>query len=95
MSGYDSTITMLPWSQGNADVYRKVFFLFVGINLFPRIIKAIPYFFYDLVGEKREKMYVELNERRALLAKENKTNAELEELMSSVDKMEPEVKARD
>ncbi len=93
-SGYDSTITMLPWSQGNADVYRKVFFLFVGINLFPKIIKAIPYFFYDLVGEKREKMYVELNERRALIAKENKTNAELEELISSVDEMEPEVKVQ-
>ena len=31
----------------------------------------IPYFFYDLVGEKREQMYIELNERRALLASKN------------------------
>ncbi len=81
-SGYDPTITMLPWSQGNADVYRKVFFLFVGINLFPRIIKAIPYFFYDLVGEKREKMYVELNERRTLIAKEKEN--EIDETLESV-----------
>ncbi|MBR6315261.1 MAG: hypothetical protein IKR49_11580, partial [Clostridia bacterium] len=44
-------------------------FLFAGISLLPNVIKAIPYFFYDLVGEKREKMYIELNERRALIAK--------------------------
>ena len=62
---------MLPWSQGNKKVYQKVFFLFNGINVLPRIVKVIPYLFYDLVGEKREKMYVELNERRALMAKKN------------------------
>lgn len=70
-SGYDTTIDMLPWSQGNKVVYQKVFFLFNGITILPRIIKVIPYFFYDLVGEKREKMYIELNERRALMAKKN------------------------
>ena len=70
-SGYDTTIDMLPWSQGNKVVYQKVWFLFNGINILPRVVKVIPYFFYDLVGEKREKMYVELNERRALMAKEN------------------------
>ncbi len=90
-SGYDSTITMLPWSQGNVDVYRKVFFLYIGIEIFPSIIRAIPYFFYDLVGEKREKMYVELNERRALIAKEKELNEDLEELMQSVDTMESNV----
>ena len=70
-SGYDTTIDMLPWSQGNKLVYQKVWFLFNGIQVLPRIVKVIPYFFYDLVGEKREKMYVELNERRALMAKES------------------------
>jgi GPH family glycoside/pentoside/hexuronide:cation symporter len=70
-SGYDTTIEMLPWSQGNKVVYQKVFFLFNGINVLPRIVHVIPYFFYDLVGEKREKMYVELNERRALMAKKS------------------------
>ncbi len=69
-SGYDPTITMLPWSQGDATIYRKVFFLFVGMEIFPAVIKAIPYIFYDLTGKKKEKMYIELNERRALIAKE-------------------------
>ncbi len=87
-SGYDPTIDMLPWSQGNADVYRKVFFLYIGMEIFPQVIKALPYFFYDLVGEKREKMYIELNERRALIAKEKELNEELEELMQSVETME-------
>ncbi len=90
-SGYDPTITMLPWSQGNVDVYRKVFFLFVGINLFPKIVKAIPYFFYDLVGEKREKMYIELNERRALVAKETKILDELKDVMDSIEVAEEEI----
>ena len=36
------------------------------------------------MGEKREKMYIALNERRALLAKEDKTNEALEELISSI-----------
>lgn len=84
-SGYDPTITMLPWSQGDATVYRKVFFLFVGINILPRIIKAIPYFFYDLTGAKREKMYVELNERRALIAKDSLMSEEFETVLEAVE----------
>ena len=83
-SGYDPTITMLPWSQGNVNVYRKVFFLDVGMQVFPTLFTLIPYFFYDLVGKKREKMYIELNERRALLAKENQINEELESLVNTV-----------
>ncbi len=87
-SGYDATIDMLPWSQGNKIVYQKVFFLFVGINIIKDLVHTIPYFFYDLVGEKREKMYVELNERRALMAKEHALNEELENVMSAVEEME-------
>ncbi len=87
-SGYDSTIPMLPWSQGSKVVYQKVFFLFVGIGLMKDLVGVIPYFFYDLVGEKREKMYVELNERRALLAKENVINEDLENVMKAVEEME-------
>ena len=81
-SGYDPNIKSVFWSQGNRLVYQKVFFLFAGISLLPKVIKAIPYFFYDLVGEKREKMYIALNERRALIAKmkENEINEEIEEL---------------
>ncbi|MBR3595772.1 MAG: MFS transporter [Clostridia bacterium] len=84
-SGYDPTIPMTPWSQGNVDVYKKVFFLFVGIHNFPSIIRVIPYFFYDLVGEKREKMYVALNERRALLAKEQTVNENILEMMENLE----------
>ncbi len=84
-SGYDPTIPMLPWSQGSSSIYQKVFFLFVGINLAPRVIKVIPYFFYDLVGEKREQMYIALNERRALLAKEQTVNEEILEMMENLE----------
>lgn len=84
-SGYDPTIPMLPWSQGSSTIYQKVFFLFVGIGLFPKVIKVIPYFFYDLVGEKREKMYIALNERRALLAKEQTVNEEILEMMENLE----------
>ncbi len=87
-SGYDATIPMTPWSQGSKVVYQKVFFLFQCVYLFPSIVQTIPYFFYDLVGEKREKMYVELNERRALLAKER--NKELEMIESFAEELQAE-----
>ncbi len=77
-SGYDPTITMLPWSQGSKVVYQRVFFLFVGIMILPNVVRMIPYLFYDLVGEKRERMYIALNERRAMLTDEGP--AEIEDL---------------
>ncbi|MBQ6164647.1 MAG: MFS transporter [Clostridia bacterium] len=80
-SGYDTTLPMLPWAQENKVVYQKVWFLFNGITILPRVIKVIPYFFYDLVGEKREQMYIELNERRALLADKDEA---LEEGVSEI-----------
>ncbi len=87
-SGYDPTITMLPWSQGDAEIYRKVFFLFVQTDIFPAVIKAIPYIFYDLTGKKREDMYIALNERRALIAKEkDEVNGELESVIESIETM--------
>ncbi len=84
-TGYDSTIPMLPWSQGSKLVYQKVFFLFVGIGLLPHFVRIIPYFFYDLVGEKREQMYIRLNERRALIAKENEKNKEIEKMVEMLE----------
>ena len=84
-SGYDTTLPQLPWIQGSVKVYRRVFFLYRGINIIPTLVHIIPYFFYDLVGEKREKMYIALNERRALLAKEHTANEDLiAELASSI-----------
>ncbi|MDR2753890.1 MAG: hypothetical protein LBB50_06240, partial [Oscillospiraceae bacterium] len=58
------------FSQNNFAVYQKVYLLYMLASTLPNLIKLFPIFFYDLVGEKREKMYVALNERRALLAKE-------------------------
>lgn len=90
-SGYDSTIPMNPWSQGSKIVYQKVFFLFTAIHFLPGVVKVIPYFFYDLVGEKRERMYIALNERRALLAKEHGMNEAVEELMEAMEETGIEV----
>ena len=81
---YDTTIPMLPWSQGNRTVYQKVYFLFVGIHFLPQVINMIPFFFYDLVGEKREKMYIALNERRALLAEEDPDQKAIEEMTEAL-----------
>ena len=85
-SGYDTTIDMLPWSQGSKTVYQKVFFLFNGINILPRVVNMIPYIFYDLTGEKREKMYIALNERRALVADKDDESEELEHLIQEMAK---------
>lgn len=84
-SGYDTTIPMLPWSQGSKLIYQKVFFLFNGINIVPKIIRMIPYLFYDLEGEKREKMYIELNERRALMAQTHTVNEGIEKMIEMLD----------
>jgi Na+/melibiose symporter-like transporter len=89
-SGYDTTLKMLYWSQGSKIIYQKVFFLFVGINLLPRFIKVIPYFFYDLEGEKREQMYIALNERRALIANEHSTNENIDEMIEMLAGEQPE-----
>lgn len=83
-SGFDTTLPQLPWAQGSKLIYQKVFFLYRGLSIISKIVGVIPYFFYDLVGEKREKMYIALNERRALLANENKTNEALEEIISGI-----------
>ena len=83
-SGYDMSLPMLPWAQNNKIVYQKCFFLYRGIGLISTVVNLIPYFFYDLVGEKREKMYMALNERRALMAKEDNHAEELTEIISSI-----------
>ncbi len=82
-SGYDSSIPMTPFSQGDKVIYQKIFFLWQGITVLPRVVNIIPYFFYDLVGEKREKMYIALNERRALVASD--TNSEIDALAEAIE----------
>lgn len=71
-SGYDKTKDVFSyWSQGDVKIYRRVFFLYELFSDFPSLMTAIPYLFYDIVGKKREKMYLELNERRAKMAAES------------------------
>ena len=81
-SGYDTSIKMKPWSQGDKVVYQKIFFLWQGITVLPNVARVIPYFFYDLVGEKREQMYIALNERRALVASDS--NSEVDALAEAI-----------
>ncbi|MBQ6019595.1 MAG: MFS transporter [Clostridia bacterium] len=81
-SGYDTSLdTEGYWVQGSRRVYQKVFFLYRGIDILPKAIRIIPYFFYDLVGEKYEQMYIALNERRAMIAQQDKT--EIDEMLDA------------
>lgn len=94
-TGYNATIAMGPWSQRNKVVYQKVYFLYIAAGILPNIIKTIPIIFYDLVGEKREKMYLELNERRALLATQHKDDEEVsEEMQAMIEMLEQEGKQK-
>lgn len=75
-SGYNVSIggnLSKNWSQqtvrDNYKMYARVYMLYNAGSFLPRIVKMIPLLFYDLYGKKKEEMYIELNERRALLAK--------------------------
>ena len=78
---YDATKPMTYFSQGSTLTYRKIYFLYMFGWSIPALIKLIPVFFYDLHGEKREQMYMKLNERRALLA-ESDDSEELDALVN-------------
>ncbi|MDR1733505.1 MAG: MFS transporter [Oscillospiraceae bacterium] len=79
-SGYNPTLTILPYSQGSRKVYQKVVMLYAMGGILPSIVNCIPLFFYDLTGEKKEKMYIALNERRALVAKQQNQFEDLDAL---------------
>jgi len=84
-SGYDPNIASTRrWNQEivreNSTMYSRVYFLCNLADILPAVIKMIPLFFYDLVGRKKEEMYTALNERRALIAKEDAVPAEMETL---------------
>ncbi len=90
-TGYDATKPMVYFSQGSALTYKKIYFLYMFGWSIPAIIKLIPLFFYDLVGDKREEMYLKLNARRALIASDgNETNEELQALISALADNESE-----
>jgi len=85
-AGYDPNIgSNKRWNQElvrqNSSMYSRVNFLHNIADIVPVIFRTIPLFFYDLDGEKKEEMYIALNERRALIAKENAMPQEMETLM--------------
>lgn len=95
-SGYDATIPMAPWSQGNRVVYQKIYFLYIAADVLPKLVRTIPIFFYDLVGRKREEMYIELNERRALVAEQGRgEDAVSEEMQAMIDALALEQELKD
>jgi Na+/melibiose symporter-like transporter len=69
-TGYDASRPMRLHAQGNFTVYKKAYGLYVLAGCLPNLVQLVPWFFYDLVGEKRDRMYMELNARRALIASE-------------------------
>jgi hypothetical protein len=58
-------------------MYARVFFLYRFANLASFVFNLIPMLFYDLEGKKKEDMYTALNERRAMIAKENTMSEEM------------------
>ena len=85
-AGYDPNIgSNKRWTQelvtSNSQMYSRVFFLYTVTDIIPQIFNMIPLFFYDLEGRKKEEMYIALNERRALIAKESAMSAEMEAMM--------------
>ena len=80
--GYDPNIGgTRRWSQdivrANSTMYSKVFFVWKFGNILSFFAKLIPLLMYDIEGKKKEDMYIALNERRALLAKEDSSLAEI------------------
>jgi Na+/melibiose symporter-like transporter len=81
-AGYDPNIASnKPWLQArvheNSTMYSKVFFLYNFTDILPNLIGMLPLIFYDLEGKKLDDMYTALNERRALIAKENTVSGEM------------------
>ena len=84
-TGYDASKPMTYFAQGSTRTYRRIYFLYMFGWSIPALIKLIPLFFYDLVGEKREEMYLKLNARRALIANDgSKLSEEMEALISAL-----------
>ncbi len=84
-TGYDAAIPMSHMSQGSMTTYKRLYFLYIFGWSIPSIVKIIPLFFYDLVGEKKEQMYLKLNARRALIG--NSDNEEEQAEMTAMMEM--------
>jgi len=81
-SGYNPNIgANRRWNQSivreNSTMYSRAYFLYQFSNVFNFIARIIVMAVYDLQGKKREDMYAALNERRALMAKDDTVSAEM------------------
>ncbi len=68
----------LPGGQSDKVEYG-IFAMFTVIPAVLSLIGIVPKFFYDLSGEKKDRMYEELHKRRAIAAKANDNLVTLEE----------------
>ncbi|MCL2495209.1 MAG: MFS transporter [Oscillospiraceae bacterium] len=85
-SGYDPNIASNKrWVQDvvreYSTMYSRVYFLYNVANILPDVVRMIPLFFYDLVGQKKAEIYEALNERRALIAKTDTMSDEMAAMM--------------
>ncbi|MDR2647685.1 MAG: MFS transporter [Oscillospiraceae bacterium] len=88
-TGYNPNIgSQGKWDQqvvrDNVQVYSRVYGIWAVADIVPNILNAIPLFFYDLEGVKKDEMYRALNERRALIAKESSMNEEMKTLIGQL-----------
>ena len=67
MIGYDQTLYVKGEKQTDSVQYY-IFAIFSGVPMITSIICIIPMLFYDLQGEKRDRMYAELLASRAHIA---------------------------
>lgn len=67
MIGYDQTLYMKGERQSD-DVQYYIFAIFSAVPMITSVLCVIPMLFYDLQGEKRDRMYAELIARRARIA---------------------------
>jgi len=67
--GYKTSHTSAIIPQSPATM-RNIWFMFMAAPVLFRVLGTIPMFFYDLVGEKRERMLSDLAVRRAKLTQE-------------------------
>ncbi len=67
MIGYDQTLYLKGERQSD-DVQYYIFAIFSAVPMITSILCVIPMLFYDLQGEKRDRMYAELLARRAHIA---------------------------
>jgi len=85
-TGYDPAIAANKrWTQDrvreNMTMYSKVFLLENFADVVPWLLNFIYLIFFDLEGKKMEDMYTALNERRALIAKEDVMSEEMAAMM--------------